>query len=70
MQLTFVRLVLEAAIVGIALVVLWLLLDMTMRASWKQNPMYQLLHIGVAGALFHILCEVTDVNHLYCKNRP
>lgn len=66
---TPLRLALEAAIVGVGLLALYLavaalaalLPEALARAHW--------LHVVVAGGLFHILCELAGVNRWYCVDR-
>jgi hypothetical protein len=60
---TLVSILIEAGIVGIGLFLLTYLLFMI-----TQKKISQYIIIGIAGALFHIICEYTGVNVWYSKD--
>jgi len=60
---TLVSIFIEASIVGIFLFLLSFILFII-----TQKKINQYVIIGIAGALFHIICEYTGVNVWYSKN--
>lgn len=68
------RLVVEAFVVGISVTFLFYLISssitsITGRDHWRSvdtDEVHLLMEIAITGALFHVLCEYTDINRWYC----
>jgi hypothetical protein len=67
------RLALEMAVVGIGLLPLFVLLQSLSRSLLGQKAYTSeglvLAQVFLAGALFHLLCEVSGINTWYCALR-
>jgi hypothetical protein len=62
---------LEALVVGVVLVVLGMILHLISMKFMKHDMNDNLtlaVHFFVIGFIFHLLCEVTNVNKWYCKH--
>ena len=63
---------LEAPAVGLGLVIVMLPLHAAAMRVFGKKAMSHLwlaAQVFVAGALFHVLCEVTGLNRWYCRDR-
>ena len=59
------KLIIEAVVVGIGLMVLWYLMNLVDQNIWKKN---MLVSMFITGVVFHLIAEFTGVNKWYCTN--
>lgn len=59
------KLIIEAVVVGLGLMVLWYVMNMVDQNIWKKN---MLVSMFITGAVFHLIAEFSGVNKWYCKN--
>ena len=67
------RLLLEALVVGLAFLLLFLVVRGLVGVFAKDantNNYVLVAEVVGAAALFHVLCEYTGINQWYCKHRP
>ena len=65
------KILIEAVLVGIGLVIVGMLMHLGVKAFMKHdmnNNVVLAVHFFVAGALFHLLAEYNDINKWYCKH--
>lgn len=59
------KLIIEALVVGLGLMVLWYVMNMVDQNVWKKN---MLVSMFITGAVFHLIAEFSGVNKWYCRN--
>lgn len=59
------KLIIEALVVGLSLMVLWYVMNMVDQNIWKKN---MLVSMFITGTVFHLIAEFSGVNKWYCRN--
>lgn len=59
------KLIVEAIVVGLGLMILWYIMNFVDKNIWKKN---MLISMFVTGVVFHLIAEFTGVNKWYCSN--
>jgi len=59
------KLIIEALVVGLGLMILWYVMNMVDQNVWKKN---MLVSMFITGAVFHLIAEFSGVNKWYCRN--